>query len=189
MENETSMLLAGKITGAYGIKGWVKIFALTEQIENILAFPALFLKERSGMKLVEIVEGKRHGKGLIARLGGVDNRDAAEALRGRELWMSSADLPQLEEGDFYWHELTGMQVWSDGGVAGAAESPYDSKDLLLLGVVDHMLETGANDVMVLAPCEGSIDDRERLLPYLVGSVVMRVDRERGRIDVAWHPDD
>ncbi|MEE4278062.1 MAG: ribosome maturation factor RimM, partial [Halieaceae bacterium] len=111
MADGASMLLAGKISGAYGIKGWVRIHALTDDIEDILAFPALYLETRGAMQPLEILEGRRHGKGLIARLAGVDSREAAETLRGRDIWIERADLPALEEGDYYWHELEGMQVW------------------------------------------------------------------------------
>jgi ribosomal 30S subunit maturation factor RimM len=96
-----------------------------------------------------------HGKGLIAQAGGrrVAHRRRT-AARPRTLG-AGADLPALEAGDYYWHQLQGLQVWCK----------HDG-DTLLLGEVDHLLETGANDVLVLRPCEGSIDERERLIPYL-----------------------
>ena len=59
----------------------------------------------------------------------------------------------------------------------------------LLGEVDHLIETGANDVLVLKPCAGSVDRRERLLPYLPQRVVQRVALQERRIDVDWHPED
>lgn len=172
------MLHAATIVGVYGIKGWVKLRSFTDPMDNVLGFSQWYMKDRSGLHEVTLAEGRRHGKGLIARLGGVDDRDAAEALRGREIWVAESELPDLDDDEFYWHELEGLQVWAD-----------HEGDKVFLGRVSHLLETGANDVMVLSPCDGSIDDRERLIPYLPGLVVSSVDTKAGRIDVDWHPED
>lgn len=171
-------LLAGKISGAYGIKGWVKIHAFTDPPDNFFAFSRHEIVRRGRPETVRFAEGRSQGKGLIARIVGVDNRNDAELLRGSEVWVPEAELPSLEDGDYYWHQLQGLQVWS--------KQPTPA---VLLGVVDHLIETGANDVLVLRPCEGSVDDRERLIPYLPGSVVTEVDEEGGRMTVDWHPED
>ncbi len=171
------MLLAGRITGAYGIKGWVKVHALTDPVENFLSFDGWKIRRRNRYEPVEFVDGKAHGKGLIAKLRGVDTRTEAEALRGVEVWVPSEQLPELGDGDYYWHQLQGLQVWTEG------------PDAVLLGEVDYLLETGANDVLVLKHCDGAIDDRQRLIPYLPESVVREVDLESRRIVVDWHPED
>lgn len=226
-------LHAGTINGAYGVKGWVRVHALTDPLENFLAFPAWFVEGagRHGKRCFEPLRfeaGRRHGKGLIVKIEGVDDRTAAEQLRGTQVWVDAQDLAPLDDDDYYWHQLEGLEVWSwpphrsagserggvgtvvgDGadGADGAedtrtaervadAEFAEDAGDKrtghpapMLLGVVDHLLGTGANDVLVTSPCEGSIDQRERLIPYLPGDVVRRVDTQVGRIDVRWHPDD
>ncbi len=171
------MLLAGRITGAYGIKGWVKVHALTDPVENFLTFDGCRLRRRSRYEAVEFVDGKVHGKGLIAKLRGIDTRTEAEGLRGVEVWVPAEQLPALEDGDYYWHQLQGLRVWTQ------------SPDELLLGEVDYLLETGANDVLVLKHCEGAVDDRQRLIPYLPGTVVREVDVDSRRIVVDWHPED
>ena len=71
-----------------------------------------------------------------------------------------------------------MQVWNRQG-----------DDRVLFGVVDYLIETGANDVLVVAACEGSIDERERLIPYLPGQSVGRVDLASGVIEVDWFVDE
>ena len=172
------MLHAATIVGAHGIQGWVKLRSFTDPIDNVLNFSRWSVKGSSGLTEVALVEGRRQGKGLIVRIAGVDDRTVAESMRGTELWVPAQDLPALEPGDFYWHELVGLRVCT----AFQGET-------LLLGAVSHLLETGANDVMVLAPCEGSVDDRERLVPYTPGQVVTGVDIEASRIDVVWHPED
>ena len=171
-------LTAGKITGCYGIKGWVRIHSYTEPMENFLGFERWLLKRRDGLDPVVFDSGKRHGKGLVAHIEGVDDRTAAETFKGLEVVVEADSLPRLDNGEFYWHELVGLQVWC-----------RDGDDRVLLGEIDHLLDTGANDVLVLKPCEGSIDDRERLIPYLVDDVVTRVDTEAGVMEVDWFPDE
>ena len=167
-------LVVGRITGCYGVKGWVKIHTYTDTPENFLGFGEWMVQRRGGPEPVEFDAGRPHGKGLVAHIAGVDDRTAAEAFRGLEVTVAAESLPALEEGEYYWHQLQGLQVWCTEG-----------EERLLLGRVDYLIETGANDVLVIAPCEGSVDERERLVPYLPGDVVTRVDPEAGVIEVDW----
>jgi len=181
-ESGSSALTAGKITGCYGIKGWVKIHSYTDPEENLFRFGGWKLKRaRAGSESAEPVEfdqWKRHGKGMVAHIAGVDDRTAAEAYHGLEILVDARQLPELDEGDYYWHQLEGLEVW--------AREPETAAERVLLGRVDHLLETGANDVLVVEPCEGSIDDRERLIPYLPGDVVTSVDLDAGRLEAEWY---
>jgi 16S rRNA processing protein RimM len=174
----SELLTVGKITGCYGIKGWVKIHSFTEPQENFLQFGTWMIRRRGALEPIEFDSGKRHGKGLVVHIAGVDDRTLAEAYRGLEVLAPEADLPQLEEGDYYWRQLQGLQVWC-----------LDGDNRVLLGKVDHLIETGANDVLVVKASEGSLDDRERLIPYLPDDVVRRVDLEQGEIEVDWFPDE
>tara|TARA_E500000331_G_C17178644_1_gene679553 strand:+ start:670 stop:1188 length:519 start_codon:yes stop_codon:yes gene_type:complete len=164
-------VLLGRINAAYGLKGWVKVFSYTDPLEQILNYNPWTLRRRNVDKQVVIEQGRKHGKGLVARLAGAENRDHAEALIGSEIW---GELPDLEDGDVYWHQLQGMVVENEVGE--------------LLGSVDHMMETGANDVMVVEPTLESIDDKKRLIPYVDEQVVVDVDLEGGRIVVNWLAD-
>ncbi len=172
------MLLAGKITGAYGIKGWVKLHVFTDPPENFFAFSRHQVTRRGRVESIQFADGRVQGKGWVARVVGVDTRTDAELLRGTEIWVPKTDLPVLGAGDYYWHQLQGLQVWCD-----------HEGQRLLLGEVDHLLETGANDVLVLRPCDGSIDERERLIPYLPDDVVLSVDMDDRSMTVDWHPED
>jgi 16S rRNA processing protein RimM len=172
------MLPAGEITGPYGIQGWVKIHSYTEPQDNLLRFNRWWLQRRGVMEPVALDAGRRHGKGLVAHIAGVDDRTRAEAYRGLQILVQAAQLPELAEGDYYWHQLQGLQVWCS-----------EDSERVLLGTVDHLIETGANDVLVVKPSEGSVDDRERLIPYLPGEVVNRVDLEAAVIEVTWYIDE
>ncbi len=177
-ESGSSQLTAGKITGVYGVKGWVKIHSYTEPAENLFVFGAWQLKRRGSLEPVEFDEWKRHGKGMIAHIAGVDDRTLAESFKGLNIVVEADSLPSLEEGDFYWHQLQGLQVWG--------REPESDSDRVLLGTVNYLIDTGANDVLVVKAGEGSIDDRERLIPYLPGEVVSRVSLEEAVIEVDWY---
>ncbi len=175
MELEQQELVTmGRIGRLYGIKGWLKLISYTEPQDNILDFKQLRAKIGGRWQELEMDQCKVHGKGLIAHFVGYDDPDDAKLLTGVELAIDAQELPKLDEEEFYWHELTGMQVMTQSGQ--------------LLGSVAKMLETGANDVLVVQPTEGSIDTRERLIPYLPGRVVLEVSREKRCISVEWDPD-
>jgi 16S rRNA processing protein RimM len=177
-ESGSSQLTAGKITGAYGVKGWVKIHSYTDPVENLFGFGAWQLQRRGALETVEFDAWRRHGKGVVAHIVGVEDRTRAESLRGLEIVVEAGSLPALEEGDFYWRELEGLQVW--------AREPGSGEPRVLLGTVDYLIETGANDVLVVKASEDSIDDGERLIPYLPGEVVTRVSLEEAVIEVDWY---
>src|SRR5690606_11119531 len=128
--------------------------------DNILDFRHLIGCIAGSWQKIEMDGAKVNGKGLIAHFVGYDDPDVVRELTGVELAVDVDDLPQLDSEDFYWHELIGMQVVS---VAGQN-----------LGAVSKLLETGANDVLVVQPTTVSIDDRERLIPYSPDRVVVQV---------------
>ena len=173
-----AMLVVGKITGCYGIKGWVKIHAYTDPQENFLGFGHWMLKRRGALEPIEFDDGRRQGRGLVAHIAGVDDRTVAESYRGLEIAVQADSLPRLEEGDYYWSQLQGLHVWCRAG-----------DDKVLLGTVDYLIETGANDVLVVKASEDSIDEQERLIPYLFGDVVTRIDLEEAVIEVDWFLDE
>jgi len=150
----------------------------TESPEDFLTLGGLQVKIREGLWPLEFDGGRRHGKGLVAHIAGVDDRTGAEALRGLEVVVRRDALPPLEEGDYYWRDLQGLQVWC-----------RDGPDSELLGTAERLIETGANDVVVVRACPGSVDNRERLIPYLPGQTVRSVDLEAGRIEVDWFLDE
>ena len=181
------MLAAGRVTGCYGVKGWVRVQPFTEAAGDLLDFHSWWLQTRDGVREVQLDQGRLHGRGLVVHLSGVDDRAAAEALRGYSLLVRSGELPELGENDYYWHQLENLRVWCRDRNGRDRDGAGESEQLL--GCVHHLIETGANDVLVVAPCEGSIDDRERLIPYLPDDVIRRVDLEAGRIAVDWFVDE
>ena len=179
--NATSHLISiATIVGVYGIKGWVKVRINLEDPASLTSLSPKQLTDSCGkrIRLVDVTAVRSQGKGFIAKFAGVDDRNAAESLRGYSIEMPESSLPGLSDGEFYWRDLIGCRV----------ELSVDDESLSL-GCVDHLIETGANDVLVVRPTEESIDDRERLIPWLEDDVIMEVDIEAQRISVRWYPDD
>lgn len=175
-----SKIVAGKLTSVYGIKGWVKVHSYTDPAENIFNFSPWFLSGAGdGSKVTPVVidEYRVHGKGLVAHIQGIDDRDKAALLCQQMITVDMGDLPALPDGEYYWQQLIGLNVFSS----------YKGHNPVLLGKVSSLLETGANDVLVVAACEGSIDRRERLLPY-VDAYVLKVDTVAGSMLVDWDPE-
>ena len=164
----------GRITSAHGITGWVKVFSYTDPIEQIFEYLPWQLAKGKRAQNLRVAEYKRQGKSLVARPEGYDSRDQAELLAGWEIRIERTQLPALPAGEFYWHELEGLTVVNIKGV--------------VLGEVDYLLETGANDVMVVKSMAGSVDDRERLIPYVENRIVRQVDLAERRILVDWEAD-
>jgi 16S rRNA processing protein RimM len=164
-------VVLGKLTSPYGVKGWLKVYSYTSPMDGILDYGDWVLKQDGRLVCHPLAQGRRQGKGLVAQLVGVDSREAAEALSGAEILLPKAELPELSGNDYYWYQLEGLAVITREGVA--------------LGRIDHLFETGANDVMVV---KGGIDGRERLLPFLPDDVILNVDLDAGVMTVDWDPE-
>jgi 16S rRNA processing protein RimM len=154
----------GRVLGPYGVRGWIKLRTFTEHPDSLVDYERWLIAEGDGWRAMDVEETHLHSGQLVVKLAGVDDRDQALALRGREVAVPRADLPPAGEGEFYWADLIGLAVVNVQGE--------------ILGKVEDLLETGANDVLVVK------GDTQHLLPY-VDAVVLDVDLEAGRIQVDW----
>jgi 16S rRNA processing protein RimM len=161
-------VILGKVGGLYGVRGWVKLWSFTDPVENLLDYREIELGRAGEWRAARLVEGRRQGQALVARFEGCADRDDAALLVGAELAVLRDRLPAPAAGEYYWADLVGLKVVTTEGVE--------------LGQVEHMMATGANDVMVVK------GERERLLPFLPGRFVNEVDLAGGRIVVDWDPD-
>ena len=156
----------GRINGVYGVRGWVRIHSYCRPIENILSYDLWSVgDDEAGWQSIRVVDGRRHGKGLVVQLDGIENREQALGLQHKSIVISRRQLPSPGKNEYYWVDLVGMQVVS----ISAGE----------LGKVSELIATGANDVLVV---EG---DERHLVPWLYGSIVREVDVDKGRITVDW----
>ncbi|MVW75177.1 ribosome maturation factor RimM [Pseudomonas sp. R-22-3w-18] len=167
------LVVLGKIVSVHGIKGEVKVYSFTDPITNVLDYRRWTLKRDNEVKQVDVASGRLQGKVLVAKLKGLDDREVARTFAGFEICVPRSELPELSDDEFYWYQLEGLKVIDQAGQ--------------LLGKVDHLFETGANDVMVVKPCADSLDDRERLLPY-TAQCVLAIDLAAGEMQVDWDAD-
>ena len=165
---ESDYVILGRISGLYGVKGWVKVYSETGPRKNILKYNPWYLKCHGQWIAFELEQGKPHGKGIVVKLGGCDDRDQAAELLQTEIAVKREQLPKPRPGVYYWTDLVGLVVATTEGVE--------------LGSIDYLFETGSNDVIVVK------GDRERLIPYIRDQVVVEVDLEGGRMTVDWDPD-
>ena len=157
----------GKITGLFGVAGWVKVYSYTRPQHNIIQYCGWRLSQDGNWSALRLLESaRRHGGGVIAKFSGIDDRSAAAALVGHEVAVEEAQFERLPSGEYYWFQLLGLEVINGTGQR--------------LGRVKHLLETNANDVLVVE------DDAQRhLIPYVRDTYVKAVDLEAGHMQVDW----
>lgn len=171
---ESEWLVLGKVGRVHGLKGWLKLISFTSPIENILDYSRFYANIEGRSQELELDEYRCQNQALLVHFKGYDAPETARLLTGIELSVANESLPTLEQGEFYWHQLEGLKVVN--------------QQEQIFGRVSHLIETGANDVLVVRADKESIDERERLIPYLMDSVVLEVDLEAQTIRVDWEAD-
>ena len=154
----------GRVVGAFGIKGWIRLQSHTAPPEGILRYPRWTIGGREW----EVVDGHAQGTTVVAGLAGLTDRNAAAAMRGATIEVPRSVLPKAKRGEFYWTDVLGAEVVSTSGAK--------------LGRLMSLTSNGAQDVMVVADGE-----RERLIPAVTGPIVQGVDVAAKRIVVEWEP--
>jgi len=157
-----------RVCDAFGIKGQIKLTAYTESPDTLLKFPrwGLSIPGRADSSY-SVLNSKLHGKFVVAALEGIENRDQALELKGAQVTVPRLELPELNEGEYYWAELVGLNVVNSSGVS--------------LGQVESIMETGANDVLIVK------GQATRLIPY-IPNVIEKVSLEDNVIAVEWPED-
>ena len=158
----------GKVLVPYGVNGWVKVYSFTEKLESFLTYKKLFLsKDQKNWLEINIKEIKVHGKTIIAKFSEIADRNQAENYKDYLIGVPKDYLPQLNDNQYYWNDLIGLEVLNLQDVS--------------FGLVDTYIETGANDVIVVK------GDRERLIPY-TSMTVLKIDTIKDKIIVDWDED-
>ncbi|WP_417473016.1 ribosome maturation factor RimM [Luteimonas mephitis] len=160
------MVLLGRVHGAFGVRGELKLESFTEPANAILRYQPWILRDAQGREReLAGARGRLTAKGIVATFPEVVDRDAAEALRGSEVWVARSALPPPKPGEYYWVDLEGLRVVNVQGVD--------------FGRVSHLFSTGANDVLV---AEG---ERERMIPFLQPDYIVSIDFDDGVVTVDW----
>lgn len=165
MRRSPKSVTLGRVSGVFGVKGWLKIESYTDPPDNVGRYDDWTLRLRGVERRVTVEAARRHGHGIVAKVAGLDDRDLAREWVGADIVVERAQLPPLGAGEYYWTDLEGLEVRTPDGTS--------------LGIVDHLLATGGNDVLVV---RGAV---ERLVPFVLGGVIKRVDLEQGLIEADW----
>ena len=156
----------GRVSGVFGVHGWLRVRSSTEPPARILEYRPWQVGGGERWQTCEVRCGRPHGAGFVAKLDGLDDRETARCFIGADIAVRRSQLPEPEAGEYYWCDLIGLRVRNRAGAS--------------LGRVRRLMETGANDVMVVG--EGAA---ECLVPFVPGQTVCSVDLEAGNIEVDW----
>jgi 16S rRNA processing protein RimM len=162
----------GRVSGIFGVRGWVRVFSFCEPRTGILEYPRWWLGPEGERREYTLIEGRAQGAGVVAKLEGVEDRDSARARMDLPIAVPRDALAESEE--YYWTDLIGLAV--------------ENRDAVKLGRITGFMATGGHDVMVVAE-EVANKRRERLIPWAPGVYVDRVALQEGRVFVDWHTDD
>lgn len=154
----------GRVAAPYAVRGWIKVQTFTEYLDSLLDFSVWWLGKAGKWQAFNVLEAKVHSQFLVAQLEGVNDRNQSESMVGMEIAVPRAELPEAEEGEYYWDDLIGLTVVNLLGET--------------LGKVEGILETGAHDVLKVA------GDRQHLIPF-TDPILREVDLKAGRIVVDW----
>lgn len=162
-------VLLGLINGLFGVKGWVKVFSYTRPRIKIVDYQHWYLGEESDQPIL-VEEGRSKKSGVVVKLHGINDRNAAVELLDREIWIAGDQLNPLSNNEYYWYQLIGLNV-------------LDTEQKLL-GSIKNLIETGANDVMIVR----GKGKTEHLIPYIQGQVIKSIDLEQNCMVVDWDAD-
>ncbi len=166
------LVVMARIAAPWGVKGWFKIQPFSELDDALADYSEWWLRRQAGAwELCKVEAFQPHGKQMVAKLAGVDDRDAAFALRGTEVAVPRSSLPRVGDNEYYWSDLIGLEV--------------RNLQSQTLGHIREMLEAGAHDVMVVA--RQTPDASDLLIPF-VGAVVHDVDMQGRCVHVDWQED-
>lgn len=167
------IVVMGHVIAPHGVKGWLKIKVFTESFDSLLQFSTWWIRGRNqtgDWDKLKITDAKVREYGLVALFDGIDDRTAADKLKGYEIGISRSDFPEVSEGEFYWADLIGLSVVNTQNE--------------VLGTVTGLIETGANDVLVVESKSADAHRIERLIPY-IDSVILSVNLTEKKIIADW----
>ena len=169
MKEDADPIFVGQVSGVYGINGWIKVNSYTRPPENLFLYPTWHLSSHGDWQVFRLINHRRHGKGYIVQLAGIEDRDTAAQYLNTEIGIERSQLPALPPGEYYWQDLLNTQVVNLEGKT--------------LGYITEIWETGANDVLV-------IDGDERyLIPFVRDVYIKGVDLDEKIIRVDWQRGD
>ena len=157
----------GRFGKTHGIKGWLRIISFTDPPEKIFTYQPWYIKKEQQWQQVHFENNQQHGKSYIVKLPNIDTPETAQSYVNLDIWIDHQQLPKLPKGEYYWSDLEGLQVINQSDQ--------------ILGTVNHLMATGANDVLVVK------NGKKHLIPY-IDDVIIKVDLKEQVIRVNWDAD-
>ena len=168
MRSSDRNILLGKLGKPHGVKGFLYIHYYGEDTKNLSNYKGLFLDDGTSVKVERLLLLKNR---VILKFHETNSRNDAEKLRDKDLFILERSLPVLDNNQAYYFELEGLNVKN-----------LDNVDL---GKIKEILETNANDVLVIEPTDSSVDKKERLVPYIKDQVVKEINKIDRTILIDW----
>lgn len=167
MKKDPSFVVMGQLGGSYGLKGWNHILSYAQPIENILNYPTWYVEQQGEWKAFKLVEGRPHGKGIVAHLQGVDTPEAASLMTQSLIAIPKEALPPAKEDEFYWADLEGLTVQTPEGK--------------ILGQIKYLYENAGAHIMVIQKAE----EKEHQIPFVLHDTVLSVNLDEKIVVVDW----
>lgn len=163
-------VVIGKIGATYGLKGWLKVHSFTDPMANILNYAHWWLHTESGeWQQCALINGKPHGKALIAHLEGFDAPEVSRLLTNATIAIPRSHLPPIPDGEFYWFDLLGLEVRTSEGH--------------ILGKVQDFITATGNDILVVR----NENKEEYLIPFVMKEVIKEVNLDEQTLIIDWDP--
>ncbi|RIY32530.1 hypothetical protein CKF54_04630 [Psittacicella hinzii] len=173
MAKKEKLITLGKFGSTYGYKGWIRVNSFTEEPTNIFSYANWFVNINNTLTPVKVESWKVHANHLVCKLDCLDSLEEAKAFNNLFVYVKGEDLPELD-GEYYWKDLMGCKVFTPAG--------YE------LGTVTQIMETGANDVLVLqAPLTDAYNRKDRMVPF-IDKYLVEVDINNKKIVIEWDPE-
>ncbi len=169
MQEDKSQIIVGRIGGAHGIRGWLKIMSYTRPKENIFTYSPWLLHVDNAWQEIEIEESQQRGERLMVKMSGIETPEAARVYMNCDIAITRAQLPDLGEGEYYWRDMIGLEVFN--------------QDNISLGKISKVTETGANDVLVIS--KDGKNKKNILIPLVKDVFVKQVDLNAKTMNVEW----
>ena len=169
---QSQKVILGKVGAPYGIKGWLKLTPYTDDPQGIFDYDTLLIQLNGQWQQHQVAQWRRHNNGLVFKLDTVEDRDQAQAYTNAEIAVAEEDLPELDEDEFYWRDLIGLEVTSESGYQ--------------MGQVTELLETGSNDVLVVkAKPNDAFGKTKHLSPFFTHQGIKATKQQAKPMPLEW----